>query len=506
MILAGRIGDVNLRGASWTPEQAIAMGKADRVGRGIVSARSAFQIPLFDRAVRIAAEAVASLGLRVWRGKGLDRREADSSWQAKLFSYPNESQSEFEFWDVIESSMTARRNAYAVKIRDSAGRVVEWYAMHPDQVEARIDGTIGVRYRVYIERGGVDPFERGFGLTYDLSPGDVVHWKGPGALGMLVAPSPVELFMDTLSAAVGRTKAERSVYERGFAMKLAVEFPDDVSPEQGREWRDLFMDSYAGVGGDPIAVIGSGGKLSPISMSLRDASFVEAAGIGTLEIARMMGIYPGELLEAVPQRGSQPALWEEVQQKWLRFGVEPRLRRLEGRVNADPDFFSSAMLRSGFQTDGMIRGDLLTEATIRATRVQTGQLLVDEARAEVGLPPLPPSNGIEAPGSVPQIVPVGGAPNPGGTPVIADPSTTDATRTVERVVLREVVERESGGVVVHVDPTPIQVNVAAPRVRVDGPLLPAPVNVVNVAPSGDRRIELARDMYGNLIGGVVSDG
>ncbi len=61
----------------------------------------------------------------------------------------------------------------------------------------------------------------------------------------------------------------------------------------------------------------------------------------------------------------------------------------------------------------MIRGDLATEAEISIKKVQSGQWLLDEARAKEGLPPLP--DGL---GKIPHIIPVGASPY--GVPLPAE--------------------------------------------------------------------------------------
>jgi hypothetical protein len=85
----------------------------------------------------------------------------------------------------------------------------------------------------------------------------------------------------------------------------------------------------------------------------------------------------------------------------------PRLLRLEDAFNADPWLFGAGS-RDRLVLDPMpVRGDLRTEAATDVALVQVGIELVDETRARRGLDPLP--GGV---GQIPQITPVGGAPNP----------------------------------------------------------------------------------------------
>jgi hypothetical protein len=92
----------------------------------------------------------------------------------------------------------------------------------------------------------------------------------------------------------------------------------------------------------------------------------------------------------------------------LRFGLGPDLHRIEDGLSSDEQLFPpGAQTYPLFNTDGFVRGDVQTESTILIGEVQAGIRTPDEARAARGLPPLP--DGV---GAIPQITPVGGAPNP----------------------------------------------------------------------------------------------
>ena len=68
-----------------------------------------------------------------------------------------------------------------------------------------------------------------------------------------------------------------------------------------------------------------------------------------------------------------------------------------------------------FRVDDLMFADPLTRAQVQHYRVQDGTELVDEARADNGRQPLP-----DGAGQVPQITPVGGAPNPALEPTDDD--------------------------------------------------------------------------------------
>ena len=118
--------------------------------------------------------------------------------------------------------------------------------------------------------------------------------------------------------------------------------------------------------------------------------------------------------------GDSPLSPEHEMTRWMKIGLIPRLTRIESAIYSDPDFFgATARDYPQFDTSRSIRGDAATEALIMHNRVQDGTVLVDEARAELGLPELP--NGA---GKIPVINPAGA----GATPAQFLPSNTDTTQ------------------------------------------------------------------------------
>jgi HK97 family phage portal protein len=368
-------------------------------------------IPAIHRAARLRSEAIASLRLYCWRGDGPMRGRVDTVWQAKLFrNRPNPVQTRFAFWETAEESLAYRNNAYIWKNLDG-GKIVEWWALHPDQVGVNDDGT----YTVQTSPGYVDPVGKGAGVYRNLGPDTILHIRGHGQGGQLVAPTPIEVFRDALAGPVGRQRHEARMWRRGTALQVALEFPANVSKESADQWRESWRSNYEGTEGETTAVVGGGAKITPIGMTLADATFVEMAQLTVMDASRIMGVPANLLGVSVQQRGT-PNLEQDLM-TWLRFGLGPELERIESALDSDDALFgTSALLRSetnaslgmypGFDANGFVRGDLLTEATILQGFVQAGVLLPDEARHELGYEPYP--DGI---GQIPQITPVGGAPN-----------------------------------------------------------------------------------------------
>jgi HK97 family phage portal protein len=274
--------------------------------------------------------------------------------------------------------------------------------LHPDQVVPR-ERT----FDVIVGGGFVDPTGRADrqGRIADVGPDRLLHIRGHGGGALMVAPSPVQLFADTIGAAIAKTVRERAFYENGAEQAFVLSLPPEVTPEQAEEFSELWHETYGGPrnsGKTPVA--GGGAQPKPIALTQRDSQFIESMALSVEDAARIFNVTPSLL---GVQRSDRPLSPEHEEDRWLRYGLGPRLERIEAAAKLDPDLFpAGARVYPAFDTDQTVRGDITTESEMLVREVQAGIRLVDEARALRGLPPLP-----DGQGQVPQITPVGGAPN-----------------------------------------------------------------------------------------------
>lgn len=391
-------------------DHALRMGDAGVV----VTAKTAAGLPAFDAGINFAANAVAQLTAKVYRGEGPVQAPVTTTWQARLFrGAPSSVQDWFTFWYIVEASRTARRNAYIWKTLDSAGQVVALTALHPDQVWPYRTVGSPVQYGVTFSPAYPCPPEvEGFGsLSVDSSR--VHHIRGPGSTGEVIAPSPIDTFKAALGLSVAKQQHESSLFRNGAQGGLVVTFPPGVTKAQADVWREGFDSEHSGVGNSgSTKVAGNGATVTQIGMSQTDAQFIQSVQLSIQDIALILNV-PSWMLgaERAQQKATSP---EHEMQRWSYFHLHPRLAAIESSLNADPDLFGSGIDALHFDQTNVIQGDLLTEADISIRKVQAGIWLPDEARARDSLGPLP-----DGKGQIPQVTPVGGAPN---SPAVAPPA------------------------------------------------------------------------------------
>lgn len=418
MILATKGGDAALRDASVGAVLAAeGLARGGQTGGTAVTGRNVNGLPAYNAAIRIASQAVAKRKqLICWRGTGAAKREITTTWQARFFSgLPNERDSWFSIFEQTEASMTARNNAIWLKLSDAIGRVAAVYVIHPDNVEVRWStAEKRVEYRIRID---------GTANWSDwLTNADILHFKA-GYLepGGIWAPSPIQVFRDALGSALAKVRFEKNLYDRGVMQQIAAVFPAGITKEQAEKFRDVFQSAAGGVDNSSgVRVFGGGVQISPIGLSMVDAQFVEAMNFDVEQTARITGVV-ASLIGGATGAGVRTAPSpEQEEDRWFRYGLEPRLARIETTVAADPSFFGSGARDYPEFSNSRLRADRATEVAAIVSLKQAGLITANTGAAELGYPGLGPE------GDQLQITPVGGAPNDNPTPVGADNQGGDA--------------------------------------------------------------------------------
>ena len=356
-------------------------------------------VPAAFAAVRIAADGVAGMCAGVYRGDGLDRIEVNTTWQARFFDgQPNDQESWNSVWSQTEASLTAENNGYWWLNYDSSMRISSVQVIDPMLVKPKLVKGQKV-FDVQTSTGK---------QTVDSSR--ILHFRGTGNPGDIVAPNPCDQFAEAIGAALNRQAYENSFYENGMGQGLALIYPSDMTPSQAREYRDALGPAQGGIS-NKVRVFGGGPTIQGIGISPRDAQFIEAMNFTVEDISRIYNV-PASILGAGGGRSmSMPLSPEHELTRWLRYGLAPRLGRIAAAINHSPAFFGvGARDEFAWETQNAIHGDVATEDLIAHQQIQDGRITVNEWRASEGLPPLPGGN-------IPLLTPVGAAPNPGAAVV-----------------------------------------------------------------------------------------
>jgi hypothetical protein len=239
-----------------------------------------------------------------------------------------------------------------------------------------------------------------------LTSADVLHVRGNTPYGGIAGVSRITQHRDPLGAQLAAQRFEGAYFRNGARPDVAIMFPQGITQEQGNLWTDNWNAKLQGPDNAGKAIpMGGGATIEAIPMNMRDAQFIESKRYGVEEVARIMDVHP-LLLEDTTNIAA--GLLAEALDYFVAVQFTPRLRRVEQALRSDPDLFRpDSGLYPLFKASDLSFASAATRATVQHQKIQDGSLLPDEVRAEDGRPPLPDGLGM-----IPQVTPVGGAPNP----------------------------------------------------------------------------------------------
>lgn len=391
MILATRFGDRELRTTGeWGSEHII--HSAD--GYGAIPLGAATGLPAVGAAIRLYAGTIASLTLNVFQGEDADKKKRSATWQYALFEYPNDEKSRFSFFWDLAAGLESCGNAFIYKARMlRARRIAALKVLQPENMTVRRDQNTGEL--VYEWWNGRQ--------TIRFPTEDILHIRGDTMGGGDIGYSPIQVHRMALKTQLQRERFEEGHYQNDARPGVALLFPQGISAKQAEEWRQAWDALHAGPANrGRTGVLGGGASIATFPINLEEQQWIESQKFSVEDVARMYGI-PASMLEE-----GETDSPEEESLRWLKFGLGPRLVRIQKAFKYDSDLFGpTTPLYPEFYIDDFLRSDAVSMATVAKEKVQAGIWLVDEARAMEGKPPLKGGAG-----QVPQITPVGGAPNP----------------------------------------------------------------------------------------------
>jgi HK97 family phage portal protein len=372
-----------------------------------VTVDKAAGLPAVLNAIRLISESIGSLPFRVYRGLGAQKRTQPRTWQWQLLhDTPNDEQSPFDFWQDLAASVEAYGNAYIHKLKVTRGAVDAVYVIDPSIVTVQRNRR--TNEKEFHIRGGQAPERR---EAYDeadvvFTSADVLHVRGFTVRGGDVGLSPLRVARENLAGGLARQSYANNFFRNDASPPGGLRIPEQVTREQAMTIMALWNQFHQGTSNAGAAGLLTGGaEWVRFGVPLEDAQFVEAEQFAVKDVARIFSLPPSVI------GGDSQGDMEQETTRLLSFGLGPRIARIQSAFGADPDFFGSGELYPQFHTDEFIRVDAKTKAEVRHMEIQDGSLLPDEARADQGRPPLP--NGV---GQIPQVTPVGGAPNQNAAP------------------------------------------------------------------------------------------
>jgi HK97 family phage portal protein len=338
-------------------------GGTTRFGVSIGPER-AMRISAVYGAVSIISETLAALPLHMYEDLGArgKRPAPEHPLDERLHDTPNQYQTALEFREMMTAFALLRGRGVAEK-RRAGPRDYELIPLHPDALarEWTREGDVRWRYR--------DPMRGG---EERVLTADEVF-----VLGGRFGKSVIEYARDSLGLALTMEGYAGSFYQRGARHSGVLSHPKLLSPKARKNLRGA-LNEYAAGGdheGRPM-LLEEGMTWTQISLSNKDAEFLESRKFSVAEIARWFRVPPHKLQDL--ERSTNNNI-EHQAIEFVTDTILPWCERWEQVIGRDlittPRFFAEHNLSA------LLRGDSKSQAEAWALGIQWGWLSPNEVRS-----------------------------------------------------------------------------------------------------------------------------
>ena len=328
----------------------------------------ALRVPAVAAAIRVIAEAVATLdvAVKIIGADGIETPATDHPALPFLRDQANDWTDGFTLIrDLVIDALSSDVGgiAHVIRVRGTVREIIRY---RPGIVSVDFDDATG---------------EPTYRIDGDERPAaDFIHLRSP------FGKSPLSLFRESIGTAAALDRHASRLFGRGARPSGALTFQKGMGEEAVKATRAAWRATHEGEdAGGRTAILYDGAEFHPYTFSSTDAQFLENRAFQVLEVARAFRVPPTMLYNL------ERATWSNTEQlgtEFVSYTLEPWLRAMEGALRRA--LFTSAERSTHavrFDRDDLTRADLGTRSTVINTLVSSRVLNPNEGRAWLGLPP-----------------------------------------------------------------------------------------------------------------------
>ena len=376
---AGHSGWENVSGADTGKRGLQGIGLKSNAGPR-VSPETIMQLSSVWACTMRTAQLVSSLPAAIYEKRADDGRvKVDDALAEVLTQRPNLDQTAQEFWEGVVAQMLIRGNGPS-EISRIGDRVVSLRPLLNATPEVR-DGRL---YRwSFSDRGRVEylPPDKVFNI-----PGFSVG----GGLGLSVVRHGVHSFGAALAADETSSTFFANAMQPGAVIEYGSSSPNAEQLSSIKALIERFTGSRKA---GKVLQLPPGASYKSVTMSPEDAQLLETRRFSTEDICRWFGVPPiiiGHASEGQTMWGSGV---EAIMLSWLTLGINPLLKRIEGRIAKD--LIPVARRRSWymeFNREAMLQMDSVRKGDFMVKMGASGTMTANERRARLNLARHPDPN------------------------------------------------------------------------------------------------------------------
>lgn len=324
-------------------------------------------------AVTRIANTVASIPVHVYKGR---ERQDTHSLEKLLNLSPNPSMSAYIFKQTMEAFRNTEGMAYALIIRNGLGEITRLDVLDPTRVRPLIErDSREIWYDITLE-----------GKTYPI-PGYMVlalkHMSANGISGI----RPLDVLRGSLDYDAEVKEISLNQLD-GINHGVMLEVPGQALGETRKAQIVAdFLDAYES-SGQRVLVLEGGIKATTFNQSPVDAQLMDVERITRNRVATVYNL-PPHMLGDYSDTSFSTA--EQQMQEFLQLTIIPIVQQWEDELNrkllSDADYKVGYRFR--FDTDSLIRADMVAMANKYQMAIRGGWMRMNEVREREGLPPDP---------------------------------------------------------------------------------------------------------------------
>jgi HK97 family phage portal protein len=349
------------------------IGSASASGQNVTSA-TAIGVAAVYACVRVLSETLASLPLKVYRGRGDEREEAvDHPLTDILARAPNDTQTAFEWREMLMGHLCLRGQAFCEILPGSRGTISQLYPLDPTKmtIERMTDRSLRYTYR-------------GDSISRWIPADQLVHlryWSDNGVEGI----SPIQFEADTIGRAIAQNLYLGSYYknhgEPGGILKTA----NKLGPDGRERLRTAWENRQSGPGNaGRVAVLEQGLEWQAIGLSADDMRIIEAMKFSKTDICAIYRVPPHMIADL------ERATFSNIENQDIGFAKHtmlPWCKRWEAvlarsLLSDEPDYYVE------FNLDALQRGDIKSRYEAYSIGKQNGWLSTNDIRRKENEPPV----------------------------------------------------------------------------------------------------------------------
>lgn len=321
--------------------------------------------------VRVLAESCASLPLILYRRRqdgGKDRADDRREYEL-LHDQPNSWQTSFEFVELMLHHLALRGNSVNEVRFDRGGRAESIQPIHPDHIEASQTSGGLIRYNVR------DPLRPQRRKKLLITGRDVLHVRSMSCDGIW-GLNPIQTLRRAIGLPLYQDEFASRFFQQGVQPSGVYSHPTELSDKAFARLQQQMADHAGAHNSHRTLILEGGMEWKQVSMTNRDAQFLEARKFSIDEIARIFRIPPHMI------QNLDKATFSNIEQQSIDFVVHslrPWLVRIEQALKRDlalePGLFAE------FLVDGLLRGDMETRFAAYALAIQNEIYTPNEVRA-----------------------------------------------------------------------------------------------------------------------------